>query len=154
MALLACAACGAARPLAGQAPAVRVGTVGDTVVVTTLTSGLDTVFPVLTARPVVPVWGRDSLTRPSAIVRLADGRIVVADSPRLVVLSTRGALTSVLGRDGAGPGEFRSFDGLAAAGRALPLQPLDGQVPGSRAPSARIELVREIAIGADPTGPD
>lgn len=109
---LLCCAC----TLPAQTPRVTVDTVGDTVVVTTLASGLDAVLPVFVAGPPLPVWGRDSLARPSALVRLPDGRFVVADGPRLFVLSAEGALLSAIGRAGGGPGEFRVIDGLATAG--------------------------------------
>jgi hypothetical protein len=102
--------------LRGQTLRVRVDTIGDTIIVTTLASGLDAALPVYVSGPPREVWGRDSLTRPSALVRLPDGRFVVADSPRLFVVSAGGALLSVIGRAGGGPGEFRDIDGLAAVG--------------------------------------
>lgn len=42
----------------------------------------------------------------------------------------------------------------AAAALLSPLQPLHGQEPGTTARAARIELVRELAIGAERTGPE
>ena len=102
--------------LHGQTPRVRVDTLGDTIVVTTLASGLDAALPVHLAGRPLPVWGPDSLSHPSALVRLPDGRLVIADAPRLFVLSPGGALPSVMGRAGGGPGEFRDIDGLASAG--------------------------------------
>jgi hypothetical protein len=49
----------------------------------------------------------------SGIVRLSDGRIVVADrGPRLLIFDATGRYIRTLGRKGGGPGEFSSISGI------------------------------------------
>lgn len=53
-----------------------------------------------------------------AVVRLPDGRIAVANGspPEIRVFGGDGREAETLGREGDGPGEFRSLDGFARAG--------------------------------------
>jgi hypothetical protein len=57
----------------------------------------------------------DNLSGVAGAVRLADGRIAVADrgSQTLRVFDARGAHLRDIGREGEGPGEFRAIDGVA-----------------------------------------
>jgi hypothetical protein len=57
--------------------------------------------------------------RVSDVLRLNDGRIVVANNGtnELRIYGLRGEFLTAIGRSGAGPGEFRSIDGVHAVGR-------------------------------------
>lgn len=46
---------------------------------------------------------------PHAVVQLDNGRVVVSDGARLLVLSDDGQLVRLVGREGSGPGDFRQI---------------------------------------------
>lgn len=72
--------------------------------------------------PLFVVGGSDApsetFTRIGGAVRLRDGRFVVADERdlRVSVYDTRGKQLTRFGRNGSGPGEFRSLGGIWLAG--------------------------------------
>lgn len=81
---------------------------GDTVV--TITRGLPPVIQIDSVRTVA----RDPrLENPTGVRRLDDGRLVVADVRTVHLLSDDGTYAASLGREGDGPGEFRSVAGVA-----------------------------------------
>jgi YD repeat-containing protein len=78
----------------------------------------------LSDRPVLAVgevFGtrEEQFTNITGAIRLADGRYVVADGSelRLSVYGGDGRLQTTIGREGGGPGEFRSIHGTWRAGR-------------------------------------
>lgn len=65
--------------------------------------------------------GQDSLLTPHAVVATASGDIVVLERtpPRMVVFSASGILKGVIGRSGAGPGEFATGGLLMVVGDTI-----------------------------------
>jgi hypothetical protein len=78
----------------------------------------------LESRPSLDIGNVDGsaqyqLFRVSSVLRLDDGRIVVANNGtnELRIYSPRGSFIAAIGRAGAGPGEFRSINGVHVVGR-------------------------------------
>ncbi|HET8649210.1 MAG TPA: hypothetical protein VFL95_04160 [Gemmatimonadales bacterium] len=89
-----------------------VDTLGDTIVVTTVSgwTGNDTAAAVVDS--VAPFSAGAELNRPSSMVRLANGDLIVVDVDHLVRIGPDGAVRGTIGRQGSGPGEFQQIGGL------------------------------------------
>jgi len=139
MGAIACAACGSeARPgRIGTRWTAAVDTVGDTVVVQTLTGSVwgDTA-DLVPKVSIGTVEGADEyvIGDPRAIAVGRDGVIYVLDGqvPVLRAYSSDGSFLRDVGREGDGPGEYRSPDGMAV----LP----DGRLIVRDPPNSRITV--------------
>lgn len=90
-----------------------VDSTGDTITVLTTTSPTAEWPPVEIVDSVRVLWSNEALDRPSAIATEGD-HLYVADRTQIHVLGGPGySEVSTIGRQGRGPGEFRSIDGLA-----------------------------------------
>ncbi len=85
---------------------------GDTVDVLSTFPVLDAGDSTLVVGPATVLWTSDSLVRPTQIEREPSGVLDVVDGWRVFRISPRGALLRVIGRKGAGPGEFGRISGM------------------------------------------
>lgn len=84
---------------------------GDTLIVTTRGEGSR-----VRIDDVQVIWQSPELERPQVMLAVA-GRLIVADPTRVHFLSEAGDQVRTAGREGSGPGEFRSITALGTAGR-------------------------------------
>lgn len=106
--LLAASACSTGT--SADTPRSDTTRIGDTLVVTTRGEAGRTRID-----GVQVVWQSDELENPQAMLALPD-RLIVADPTRVHILSERGEHLRTVGREGEGPGEFRSIAMLGMAG--------------------------------------
>jgi hypothetical protein len=90
---------------------------------------------------------RYQLFHVSDAARLSDGRIVVANAGNfeLRFYDGRGAYVSAAGREGGGPGEFRSIDGLEV-GEGDSIYVFDGRSQRLSIFDARGQLIRDLPV--------
>lgn len=94
-----------------------VDSLGDSITVTTVRGTTRGGAPIVLDSARI-VWRSDSLSRPIGVAAVA-GQLAVLDHDRIFVVSPAGALVRVLGRNGDGPGEFRSPQAFGVSGDTL-----------------------------------
>lgn len=112
------AACNGSEPGLGA----WVGTtdsLGDTIIVTTVSGGTWALPEPIRIDSVQPLWNGGDL-RPRALMAVGDdGTIYVAERTQLDVLGPDGSVRPAIGRAGDGPGEFRNIAGVYASGDSV-----------------------------------
>src|SRR5690606_18722256 len=96
---------------AGDAWVGRTDTLGDTIVVTSVSGAVWGERSPVVIDSVTTLWRSDSLERPQLLVRTSD-ELLVAEETYIWRIRGDGSLVGVIGRSGDGPGEFRSIVGL------------------------------------------
>jgi hypothetical protein len=89
----------------------RTDTLGDTIVVTTVSGAAWGDRSPVVVESVTTLWRSDSLARPQLIVRNGD-ELLVTEATRIWRLRGDGTLAGAFGRSGEGPGEFRRIIGV------------------------------------------
>ena len=145
--LLAASACSTGT--SADAPRSDTTRIGDTLVVTT--RGEDVRDRI---DRVDVLWQSTELENPRALLALSD-RLIVADPTRIHILSASGERVRTVGREGAGPGEFRSIAMLGRAGRdtiavhdvanqRIALLTLDGELLREARAAPRVPFVNPV----------